>query len=668
MAKTTTSPSASEPLNWYGLKAFGIGPDSIGLTGNRTSDQLAIEMICFRISHAEHEGGLSRFGHFKEIVQLLWNNPENESMKRYTWGPWGERLLEEMCNEPELCVAGCANAGKSDPTALYAIVSYISDPTHVKVIMMSTTIKEAKHRIWRTLKEYWLGIKNLPGRALWSTNEIRGLDYSGESYGDSSGIYLMAGDKSMEAESVNKLIGTKPAKTGEPAETYEEIIRKGEFADLVEKFDEETLRDLLPRLNQLSTSRTGKLIILIDEATGVSPAVFDAIRSNIQFGNRGHVQLVALGNPDKIYDSFGQMATPKDGWDSVDLENDEEWETAAGGKVVRFNAEKSPRILLNDDRFHWLPSKEAIADLLQRYGAKSKYYIRMVKAMWTLDGGEDSIYTPADIELSGSRKSEVTWGYNPPTPVSFLDPAFTAGGDRAMATFGLDGIDIEGNHVLLRTDKIAIKVDVNNTSIPINFQIVAGWKKECLNRGVLPQNAAYDRTGGGVPFGDIVFTVWSPLVTGITSGGPASKNPLPGEFHPAKPGEKPKPILACDRFANRATEIWHSAAPLFRSKQIFGVDDELAKELCSRQHDKAGGTKMKVEAKKVYRDREGKSPDESDSFLGLVDFCRTKFKLLPTERNKALAAMPSSNTGRKAWEAFKARARRISNQKPMKRS
>ena len=651
-------------LNWYGLREFGIGPDSIGITGNHTTDQLAIEMICFRISHAEYEGGLGRFGHFREIVNLLWNNPESGSMKRYTWGPWGERMLREMCEEPELGVIGSASCGKSDPAALYAVTSYICDPTHTLVLVLSTSLKEAKKRIFKTITEYWNGIKHLPGKPLWSTNEIRGLAYDGQSFGESSGIYLMAGDKSKEAESVNRLIGIKSPKTGEPVETYDEIVAKGEFADLMGKFDEDTLRDLLPRLVNLSHDRAGKLIVIVDEATGVSTAVLDALMSNIKFGNKGHVQIVFLGNPDTIYDSLGLFCTPEKGWDSIDLENDEEWETISGGKVIRFNAEKNPRIINNDHSLHWLPTREAISDLARKYGEKSRFYIRMVKAMFSLDAGENSIYSAADVELSGSRRSEVVWGMVPPTPVSFLDPAFTAGGDRAMATFGLVGHDFDGKPTFLRTESTSIKVDVNNTAIPISYQLVNGWKKACQARHVKPEHAAYDRTGGGIPFGDVVFATWSPLVTGISSGGPATETPLPGEFHP---GTK-KPIRACDRFANRASEIWHSAMPLLRSQQIFGVDEELAKELCSRQYAKKGGTKLQVEPKKEYRDREGKSPDESDSFLGLVDFCRTKFKLLPTERKDALAAMPATNLGRKAWESFKARARRISNQKPLKRS
>jgi hypothetical protein len=551
----------------------------------------------------------------------------------------------------------------SSPFALYVVWEYITDPTHCLCLVMSTTIAGAKKRIWKNVREYWESVPNLPGKALWSTNEIRGLNYTADGYGESSGIYLLASEQSNEKAALDKIIGIKSPRTGNSGASYEELIQQPEYADLRRYFDEETLRDLVPRLHNLSQDRIGKLLLVVDEATGMVESILNAVNTNLKPGNVGHFQIILLGNPNLPYDPFGQFCKPKAGWDGVDLLNDEEWRTETGGLCIRFNGERNPRILEGNDRYSWMLRLEDIKGMEEKYGRDSLFYHRMVLGTWCLNGGETGIYSPADIELSGSKRTSVTWRDTAPTPVSFLDPAFTAGGDRALATFGLVGTDMDGDRVFLLTDKVAIKVDVNNAKIPVNYQIVHGWKKECQARKVLPQHAAYDRTGGGIPFGDIVFTQWSPLVTGIVSGGSASKSPLSGEY---KPGTR-EPVLACDRFSNRATEIWYAAQPLFRSGQIFGVDDELAKELCSRQHSKNGGTKLQVEQKKVYRDREGKSPDESDSFLGLIDFCRTKFKLIPTEKTKALAEQPMSNTARAAWNAFKERARRLSNRKNLKR-
>lgn len=117
----------------------------------------------------------------------------------------------------------------SDPAALYGIVRYSIDPTHTLVMMMSTTIQGAKKRVWKTLREYWESVNGLPGKALWSSNEIRGLNYRGDSYGTSSGIYLLAADQSNEKAALDKIIGIKAPRTGEPEDTYEALSARPEY-------------------------------------------------------------------------------------------------------------------------------------------------------------------------------------------------------------------------------------------------------------------------------------------------------------------------------------------------------------------------------------------------------------------------------------------------------
>ena len=660
---------APQPLKWYGLKQLGYDESVIPMTNDPIRDQIAIETLAYRIGHKPEEGGLGPFGHFKAYVDLVWNAPESPSMIKFIWNTWANRMLTKACEEDQLGVAGPTSAGKSSPFGLYAVVSYTTDPTHTLVLVMSTSIAGAKKRIWRNVVEYWEAVPGLPGRLLKSTNEIRGLSYDGQNYGESSGIYLIASEQSNEKAALDKLIGIKAPRTGNSGASFEELMAQPEYADLRHHFNEDTLRDLVPRLQNLSQDRIGKLLLVIDEATGAVASILNAVNTNLRPGNVGHFQVILLGNPNLPYDSFGTFCQPEGGWDKVDLLRDEEWRTTTGGLCIRFNGEQNPRITggsegRGNERLSWMLRKEDIDAMAHKYGRESLFYHRMVLGTWCLNGGESGIYAPADIELSGSREKLVVWK-DKPVPVSFLDPSFTAGGDRAFPTFGLIGTDGDGKQVLLRTGTEVIRVDVNNTSVPVNFQIVRQWKRMCEARGILPQNAAYDRTGGGIPFGDIVSNQWSPLVLGFTSAGPATKAKLHGETHP---GTK-KPVLACERFANRATEIWYSAHPFFRSQQLRGVNEELAKELCSRQHAKgrnADGRTIQVEPKRTYKDREGKSPDESDSFLGLVDFCKIRHQFRPAEFAETAAAAHNAPGG-SAWKQFREKALKYTRIKQLKR-
>ncbi len=649
--RSAKPPAPPKVLETYGLAALGYA-DAIPMTGDYTRDQLAVEMLCYRISHRRSEGGLDRFGHMKRGIDLLWNNPENSSQKKFIWNPWAEKMLREMCECDELGIAGPTSAGKSDPAAIYAVWSYICDPSACLVLILSTTLKGAKKRIWKTLREYWEGIPNLPGKPLWSTNEIQGMNYNGDGYSQSSGIYLMASEQSSEKDAMDKLIGIKSPRIGEFGASFEELVESDEYRDLKEQFDEEYLRDLIPRLQNLSGNRIGKLIMLIDECTGCSESIWNTVQSNLKPGNVGSFQLITIANPSSRLDCFGVACKPADGWESVD-ENDYEWETASGGKCIRFNGEKNPRITERNEKFSWMLRAEDIQNMKDTYGENSPYYWRMAKGFWAPGGSETGVYSEADIISSGALGKAV-WGYEEPVMLSALDPAWAAGGDKASCSFGKVGKDPSGKKIVELTEEITLKIDITDERVSPSYQIVRQWRRECLKRGVLPHNTVFDATGGGGPFGDIVRMEWSQAPLAVSSGGKASK-----ERVGAEKDSNGNPILGSERFFNRMTELWMGAMPFFRSKQIKGVTEHLAKQICSRQYDKGGqsdGRTLRVESKRIYKAREGSSPDESDSFMLLIELAKKRHGLRAAEKPPEESA---ESKGGVSWDHFRQKARRI---------
>jgi len=641
------------PLNWYGLERLGY-LEAIPLTGDRTADQLSIEFICFRIGHTINEGGLGKEGHFHQITDLLWNNPKLASSKRYIPNEWSRRIIKEACEHEELGVVGCTSSGKSDVAALWGLVSFIADPTHCMVLLLSTTLQGAKKRIFKTLKEYYSAIPNLPGKPLWSTSQILGPNYDESGHGDSSGIFLLASEQSSERGSVDKIIGVKAPRTGEPGATYEDLVASEEFSDLVNYFDEDTLRELLPRLQNLSHDRIGKIIIIVDEATGCAASILEAYRSNLQPGNNGHCQIIMLGNPASRFDTLGEFCKPINGWDSVTILN-EEWETATGGFCIRFDGEKNPRITTKNEKLSWMLRQEDIDKMKETYGENSAYYWRQGRGMWTLGSSETGVYSEADL-ITGGAMNKATWGFEEPVKLAALDPSFAAGGDKASCTFGKLGMDPTGLRIVEITEEIPIKIDIADLETPVSYQIVRNWRRECERRGIRPENCVFDSTGGGGPFGDIVRMQWSSQVLAVSSGGKASKQPLNEK---TSDGRK---VLASDRFFNKASELWLGAMPFIRSGQIRGMTTFLAKQICSRQYDKSGqqdARVLRVEGKRVFRAREGKSPDESDSFFLLIELAKQRHGLKPAER----AAEPEKAVGGGnrvgTWKAFCQKARRV---------
>ncbi len=649
--------SPEKVFDTYRMEDLGYDfPD----TGNWLRDQLQVEYACFRIGHTRKFGGLGKFGHFKRIVDLLWNNPDLECTKRFVWNPWAEKMLREAC-EPgceELAVAGPTSAGKSDPFALWAVVNFMVDPTHVKVLVMSTTLDGAKLRIWKTVREYVSALPDFPGKPLWSTNRISGPNYDEDGFGESSGILLLASEKSREKEALEKMIGIKSPRTGVPDYSLEALKRQ--FPDLATTYDDETLAELLPRLTNLSEDRIGKLILVVDEATGLPESLLNAINLNMKPGNVGSLQVIMLGNPNLHWDSFGRFSQPKVGWDKVTLA-DYEWETVTGGKLIRFNGEENPRIAEKNDLYSWMLTQQRIEGIAKDCGGKDSLgYWRMVLGMWSPEGSESGIYSQADVEAHGAMSTaRVVWGFRKPTIHAALDCSFSGEGDRAFCTFGLLGLDTEGRQVLEVWETLVIEIDISNTAVPVNYQIARKWRKECEARGVPPQNACYDSSGSGIVFGDIVKTQWSPLVQGITASG----KPLKVAGSPRDLGKEGDVV-----FANRATQLWYGAHPYFRAGQIRGVKPTLAKEICSRQHEKTNagdGRTLKVEGKRVYKARVGVSPDESDSFFLLVEHCRSKHGFKHSDKPIEVTRSRTSTKG--SWNALADRARRISHKKNLRR-
>lgn len=560
------------------IKRYGITfPEC---TGNKLVDDLNIELYCFRIGHLKSRGGLGKFEHFRAVVDLLWNNPSLKCNKRFVWNRWAEKMLREMCRNRYLGVAGCSSAGKSDPAALWALVNYIADPTHCLVLVMSTTLQGANLRIWKTFKEYWAAIPDIPGKAVWSMNRIRGIDYDQVSLSDSSGVLLLASEKSKEKEALGKLIGVKaPADQG-------------------------------PR------GREGKLIVIIDEMTDCAESILHAAYTNLD--SNTHFQMIGLGNPNSHFDPFGIFCTPKAGWASVS-ETDEEWETEHG-KCIRFDAEVNPRITDGDEKLVWMPSQERIDRMIQTYGRKSLFFYRMIKGFWAPQGVIDGVYNEADINASRAQE-KATWATTAPTRVAALDPSFTSGGDRCILQFGSYGTDVRGKIVLQFDETVPLHEDISNKEEPRDFQIARQFREECEKRGVRPEHAAYDATGAGGPFGSIISVTWSNQVLPVKFGGAPSTKPVATyDKTPAK-----------DRYYNRCTEIWFAGQSLLRNGQLRGIGNEMAQEMCGRTHEMAG-QKIRIEAKSDYKDRhQGRSPDVADAAFILVDLCKHRFGFKSSE-------------------------------------
>jgi hypothetical protein len=556
-AKTRIPPAPGLELQW-------------GVWWPQTDNPLMRHLKAFRLGPTEVPGGLGRAGHFKAISDMLWG-PTNKR-KKFAWHPWAEKMLDAACEAMEqpksfLAIAGAASTGKSDFGAVWAIINFLCLPSKTMVLVTSTSLKDSRKRIWGAIRDYWQAIPGrAPGKLVDSVGLIRyDMGTKDGTGSDRCGISLIAAEKSKDKEAYGKLIGFKA-----------------------------------PRV-----------LLIADELPELGESVVGAAYSNLAMNP--WFQMVGLGNPASYYDAFGVFAKPKAGWASINSES-EEWETERG-KCLRLDGEKSPNISAGRTIYPWLITADFLEQQREALGENSNAYWRMIRGYWSPTGAADGIYSEADIIKFKSDQPAV-W-LRPPLKVAALDPAFTNGGDRTALYFGMFGDNGEGIKTLLFDRVEFLREDVTNTATPRSFQIVQQFRDLCVDYGVVPENACFDASGAGKPFGDIVAREWSPRVMRINFGGQASE----------LPASVSDPTPSSERYANRVTEIWFGAKELMRTGQIKGVTPTLARELCARTYSTKKGAQMRLmaEPKPDMKMRIGKSPDEADAALMLVALCRERF-------------------------------------------
>lgn len=529
---------------------------------------LDIELVAYRFGFDVETGGLGKAAHFKRIVQHLWGK---DSRKQFIWHPWADDMNEEACRHHYLGVSGSGSSGKTDFFAVKGIVDYICAPQNTLVLMTSTSLKEARKRIWGACLDYWSAVPGLPGKVIDSMGLIRlqtGDGKAKEKFSDRCGISLIAAEKKQEREAIGKLIGLKQQ----------------------------------------------RLIFIGDEMPELSEAILEACYTNLSLNPE--FWLFALGNFKSIYDPFGQFTKPKGGWGSITVD-DREWETERG-LCLHFDALQSPNWIAGENKWPII-KVESIQAAIDHEGMESPGFWRMFRSFPCPGGSEQGIYSEADIIKFKAEEIPIWEGGK--IRVAGLDPSFTLGGDRAPLVFGWYGRDSLGRMVICADKEVVLSADVTKKEEPFSYQIARQFRDVCEAEGCLPENAAYDRTGAGGPFGDIVAEEWSPKVLGVQFGGKASE--LPFSALASEP--------AVNKCANRVSELWWIGLEFLRNRQLKGIFPSLAREMCARQYEteKGGQLRLKVESKEDMRSRIGKSPDTADAFFIMIDLCRTRHGAVP---------------------------------------
>lgn len=520
---------------------------------------------------ANHKSNKAREYYFWRLCDELWNHeelPEPLMVKH----PWAESMIQAVIQNKYVSIGGAASSGKSHTMAAWGILNWLAAPRDTLVLLTSTTLREARKRIWGSVISLLTVLEGAPFKIRDSIGNVAYVNENGTLI-EKAGLSLIAAERSKTREAVGKFIGIKQK----------------------------------------------NVILIADELSELSTAILQAGLSNLS--KNPSFSLVGLSNPASRWDAFGEWSEPAQGWDSIDPNIDETWKTKWGGLYKRYDGERSPNIIAGETVFPWLPTEEKIEEDKALLGQESRGYYRMVRAVFFDSDETDGVYTDAELVKSGAMGS-IEWE-GTPTPIAGCDPAFTNGGDRTILYTGHVGYDKSGQFVCQLGEAIALTDDATNKAVPRSYQIVQQIKDECNKRKILPANLGIDSTGAGSPLADILAAEFGDDILRVSFGGKASDKRVSTNSK----------LVGNELYVNRVTELWFVGKEFCRTNQLFGITNELAQEVVGRKYDMVKGStlRMKLESKPDYKNRLGKSPDLADAAFICIDVARQRHGLVAVE-------------------------------------
>ncbi len=499
--------------------------------------------------------GEGRYQHFEKIVRMIFP-------KSFEWHEWSEKAARAFCSNKRVALCGCGGSGKSTTAAMYALIWWLAAPGDSAVLIASTTIEQAKKRIWKNIRQYYTEFVNKAGSGAGTRlmgnpkPHIRAPDFKtpdGKVIADSShGIFVVAVAKGEEQKGIDNLKGFHPK----------------------------------------------RLMMIGDETDSIGQAVVD-VGVNQEIGTIEYQQ-IWLGNDPSLFNPLGKMMQPEIG-KAVSLGH-VEWTGATGVYCLRFDAFSSPNL---KDGANWsgIVTKKNIDSAIKEKGENHPQIWIMLRGIHPPEGADDSVISEA-LFVRNHCQDGVTWkrGF---TTLALLDPAF--GGDRCVLRFLDYGNDTDDKMRALFHLPIEIMIDGSDTKNPAEYQIAKKVQTLCEARGVKGKEFYGDGTGTGRGVMSVLQREWSPDINIVQFGGTPSDMPVSDE----------NPAPASEVYDRKVTELWYSMREFVEAGIVRGMDPATAMEFCSRKF-YIKGKKICVEKKEEMKLRGAASPDLADcSVIGV---------------------------------------------------
>lgn len=527
---------------------------------------------------------------YEEAAQLLWGpmqfDPRPESTRR-VWAAF------ESSNFTLLMGAG--SMSKSYSMGVRLFLEWVRDPQYTTIKVLGPSEQHLEDNLFTHLVQLHRGSTiPLPGQI---GKLFIGLD-SRERKSSITGVVVPLGKKAA-----GRLQGVK------------RMNRKKEHP----KFGKQT-----------------RMFIFLDEIANIPKGIWRDIDNQITNSSGNGLKIVGAFNPTDQQDEVGIRTEPPTGWSMFDPENDHEWVSTRGWRVVRLDAARCENVLAKRVVYPGLQTYEGFQMLIKNSGGMdSPGYWSMGRGCFPPTGVPMSII-PAG--LLANFKAEFIW-VDRPEPCGAVDLAFL-GGDTAVfvkGSYGLaSGVKFlpsllhpEGrtlmfkNHRGINAPKNVVQAEVllklpKGDTVAIEHEIL----RIARSFSIKPEWLCVDKTGNGMGVFDLLRHDFGE-VTGLNFFESASETRIMVED-----------LDTAKNLYDRAnSELWFALRKFIEfeyCKLSPSFDtEELYPQLTGRRF-RMTGKKSHVEKKDDYQSRSnGKSPDEADALTLLIHGVRKASGFVP---------------------------------------
>ena len=372
-----------------------------------------------------------------------------------------------------------------------------------------------------------------------------------------------------------------------------------------------------PRWGQMSRTH-----VVLDEAEEVPAGVWEGLQNILSAADtrdsKGRIKIFGASNPKDRNSEFGKRCEPQRGWQSIDCEEDFEWESREGWHVLRLDAARCENVTQKRIIFPGFQSYEGYMAYESR-GKTAEYYT-MARGFFPQEGISMAIITPAMMD----NALGIVRFIGPVVPLAAFDLALE-GRDQVICSFGRFGLTDgwtprDGKFIEFKKPKVCLQLDSQMqfpklATLEQTAEIIRFAKEMRIGANWL----CVDRTGNGAGIHDSLKSLYGSEVMGVNYSWAASETHVLGD----------DTQRANELYSGVVTELIFGLAKYIEFEYLkispsFKTED-LIRQATSRRYKQQGQGLVRVESKGDYVKRTRQhSPDALDSLSLLVYLMRQR--------------------------------------------